>query len=213
MHGEMTSLYDEGMDSLPPLGDQDVAYVTRDFLTLERACAGRPETPDQLRRLMAEGRLPRPTYLLPDGTEMVPPDYFELADAAGGVDALPGWFARQLGAALAERGMDASPAHIEEEWSAYLAGEYGVCLRRVSPDSIAEKARLVRLVEELLARPGGPTWGEALRDAVDRLDAMVREFAAWGRIRFGGPVSRDRLIAAARARHPALWEGELRRAC
>jgi hypothetical protein len=51
-------------------------------------------------------------------------------------------------------------------------------------------------------------WREALRRDVDRLDAIVRRFTASDRARFGGSVSRERLIDAARARHPALWPAD-----
>jgi Family of unknown function (DUF6058) len=45
---------------------------------------------------------------------------------------------------------------------------------------------------------------ERLRTAVDELDALLRPFAPYDRIRFGGPVSRDRYVTALRARFPAL---------
>lgn len=188
----------------------DVAYVRRDYLTLEAACAGRDESADDVRRGMATGRMPRPSYFLAGGTEMVPPDYFALADAAGGWAALPAWFAARLARELTARGMDASPARVAEEWTAYLAGEYGVCLRGVTPAGIAEKARLVDAVSALLAspRPAAAGWREALRRDVDRLDAIVRRFTRSDRARFGGSVSRERLIDAAHARYPALWRAD-----
>ncbi len=190
----------------PALSAADVAYVTRDFVTLETACAGRRETGDDVRRSMAAGQLPRPTYVL-DATEMVPPDYFDLVDAAGGVEALPGWFARRLGEELAARGVDASPARVATEWDGYLSGEYGVCLRRVRPADIAEKARLMTAIEGAIAtpRPDDAGWRAALREEVDGLDGILREFAAWDRQRFGGPVSRDRLVTAVKARFGDVW--------
>ncbi len=39
----------------------------------------------------------------------------------------------------------------------------------------------------------------------DALDAIERPFAAHDRERFGGPVSRDRLITGPRARFPEVW--------
>ena len=148
-----------------PLDEDDVAYVRRDYLELEAACAGRAESPEEVRRRMAVGRIPRPSYVLSDGTPMVPPDHFALADAAGGWTALPGWFAARLAEELTAREMDASMSRVAEEWTAYLAGEY-------------------------------------------RLDAIVRRFTASDRARFGASVSRERLIDAARARHPALWRAD-----
>lgn len=40
-----------------------------------------------------------------------------------------------------------------------------------------------------------------------RVESSLRYSRAmsWDRIRFGGPVSRDRLVAAVRARFPEVW--------
>jgi hypothetical protein len=202
--------HDSGASAPPPhpaLSAADVAYVTGDFVTLTGACAGRPETPGDVRRLMEARRLPRATYVLADATELVPHDYFSLADDAGGLDALPGWFARRLGQELVARGLDASAERIATEWDGYLSGEYGACLRRVSPEGIAEKARLMAAIEAAIASPrtGDAGWRSALRRDVDRLDGMLRAFAAWDRQRFGGPVSRDRLVTAVRVRFGEVW--------
>jgi hypothetical protein len=193
--------------ALPALDDADVAYVTRHFTTLAEVCSARVETPDQVRRHMAAGELPRPSYMLADGTEMVPPDYFDLVDAAGGIGRLPAWLADQLGRALISRELDASDERVAGEWDGYLAGEYGVCLRRVTPENIAEKARLMRIIEAAIERPrpDHPAWRRALREQVDRLDAILRDFAGSDRVRFGGPVSRDRLVTGVRARFAACW--------
>jgi hypothetical protein len=188
--------------TMPALLDEaDLAYVSCEFATLGAVCAGRGETPETVRRLMAGGQLPRPTYLLPDG-ERVPADYFALVDAAGDVDRLPVWFAAELTRELAARDLDSSPGRVALEWDGYLSGEYGACLRQVTPANIAEKARLMRAIEAALERPrpGQLSWRRPLRDSVDRLDAILRRFAAWDRRRFGGPVSRDRLITAVRQR-------------
>jgi hypothetical protein len=40
-------------------------------------------------RLIDDDLLPRPSYVLDDGSEMFPADYFRLADDAGGPAALP----------------------------------------------------------------------------------------------------------------------------
>ena len=57
----------------------DVAYVEANYVSLEEACAGRPEALEQVRAVAAAGQLPKPSYVLPDGTEMVPADYFDIA--------------------------------------------------------------------------------------------------------------------------------------
>ncbi len=160
---------------------------------------------------MEESRLPRSTYVLAAGaTELVPPDYFDLADAAGGADALPGWFARRLGQELATRGLDASPDRVATEWDGYLSGEYGACLRRVSPEGIAEKARLMAAIErrDRDAAARRRRWRAALREACrsPRRHAASSSPRGIGQ-RFGGPVSRDRLVTAVRARFAAAWPG------
>ena len=110
----------------------DVAYVRANYVPLDEACAGRSETPDEVRRLIAEAKLPQPSYVLPDGTEMVPADYFELADAGREE------FARRFLAAGGD------PATLEEEWEGYLSGAYGVCLKRQTPENVARKDQLVK---------------------------------------------------------------------
>jgi len=85
--------------------------------------------------LEAAGRLPHPSYVLDAGTEMVPRDYFDLAEAAGGVEHLREMFLQRYRAAA---GPGSTPA--EEEWEAYLTGAYGVCLNRVSPETIVQVA-------------------------------------------------------------------------
>lgn len=173
----------------------DIAYVRANYLTLEEACAGRSETPEEVRKLVAEARLPQPSYVLPDGTEMVPADYFELADAGRGDFA---------GRFLAAGG---APAALAEEWQGYLSGAYGVCLKKQSPENIVRKDRLVRTIEGLLAeaRPQDPEWSDELRSSVEELDLLERPFAPeYDRARWG-PSSRDRCITAPRERFPDVF--------
>ena len=127
-----------------PLPPADVAYLERAFVTLDTICVGRSQTPDELRQAMLDGRLPRPAYLRDDGTELVPVDYLALADAAGGVDALPAAFAARWRAVA---GPD--DQHGAEEWEAYLSGHYAACLRVVEPETIHRKGQLLELIERL----------------------------------------------------------------
>jgi Family of unknown function (DUF6058) len=174
------------------LTDADVAYIRANFVPLAELAAGRDE---DVADLIARGLLPRPTYVLPDGTEMVPPDYFALADEAGGAERLPAEFARRC----QSLGLDAA-----EEWEAYLTGVYGVCLREVSPETIARKDALVGSITALLddPTPDDPDWRARLRADVDALDEIEREFSPdYDRSdRFPLPPTRDRLIRAARER-------------
>lgn len=173
----------------------DVAYVEANYVSLEEACAGRAETPEQVRTLAAAGKLPQPSYVLPDGTEMVPADYFVIADA--GREA----FEREF---LAAGG---SPDEVLEEWDGYLSGAYGVCLNLQTPANIVRKEALVKAISGLLAAPEPEErgWRARLRTAVDELDALERPFAPeYDRARWG-PSSRDRCITAPRERYPGIF--------
>lgn len=188
------------------LTDADRDYVLASFVPLSDLVGEREASGEEIRDLIEDGRLPRPSYLLNDGTEMVPADYFRLVDEAGGVEALRDSFlARYREAAAAE----AAPLDdAEREWRSYLSGEYGVCLRTVTPETIVRKSALVGAIEALLSkrRPDDARWGEDLRRAVEELDALERPFAPhYDRIRFGGPSSRDRLITAVHAEYPEIF--------
>jgi hypothetical protein len=185
----------------------DVRYITENFVPLDVLRAGRPETPEQLRALIASGHLPQPTYTLDDGTGMFPRDTLGLLDAAGSPEALRAHFAERLQCMARKHGEAMTNAHLDSEWRSYLSGNYGACLRLLTPENIFCKERLVTRVTEALARPApeDAAWCERLRADVDALDALEREFAPWDRLRFGGPVSRDRLITAPRSRYPHLF--------
>jgi Family of unknown function (DUF6058) len=173
----------------------DVAYVEANYLSLEQASAGRAETLEDVRALAAAGELPQPSYVLPDGTEMVPADYFVIADAGRGA------FERAF---LAAGG---SPDEVDAEWDGYLSGAYGVCLKEQTPANIVRKDALVKAISGLLAspEPGDSGWRSRLRKAVDELDELERPFAPdYDRARWG-PSSRDRCITAPRERYPAIF--------
>jgi uncharacterized protein DUF6058 len=173
----------------------DVAYVEANYLSFEEACAGRPEALEEVRAVVAAGQLPQPSYVLPDGTEMVPADYFEIADA--GRDE----FEREF---LAAGG---SPDEVDAEWDGYLSGAYGVCLKEQTPANIVRKEALVKAIGGLLAspEPGDSGWRSRLRTAVDELDELERPFAPeYDRARWG-PSSRDRCITAPRERYPEVF--------
>ena len=173
----------------------DVAYVEANYLSLDQACAGRAETPEEVRALAAAGRLPQPSYVLPDGTEMVPADHFVIADA--GREA----FERQF---LAAGG---GPDEVNAEWDGYLSGAYGVCLKEQTPANIVRKEAFVKEISGLLAapEPGESSWRSRLRTAVDELDELERPFApAYDRARWG-PSSRDRCVTAPRERYPEIF--------
>lgn len=184
----------------------DLDYISANYVTLEQLCAGRTQSAEEVGGLISAGRLPKPSYVLDDGTQMFPADYFRFVDEAGGVDALRESFARRL---LATDG----GADLELHWQTYLEGIYGVCLRDVTPETIARKAKLVSSISELLmlARPGESDWRERLPSEVEELDELEREFAPdydRDEERFGRKPTRDLLIAEARDRYPELFATE-----
>jgi hypothetical protein len=79
-------------------------------------------------------------------------------------------------------------------------------LRSVTPETIARKDRLVADVEAMLAdpRPHESDWRDALRAAIDDLDALERPFAPLDEYRFGKRPTRRRLIDDPRERWPWL---------
>lgn len=173
----------------------DVAYIRANYVSLEQACAGRVEPPDEIRRLIADGMLPQPSYVLADGTLMVPSDYFEIADAGREE------FERRFVAAGGDAGA------VDEEWAGYLSGAYGVCLKEQTPENIVRKESLVQAIEGMLAapEPAESAWREQLNAAVDELDELERPFAPdYDRARWG-PSSRDRCITAPRKRYPEVF--------
>jgi hypothetical protein len=206
--------------------ESDIRYVIAEYRTLDELLDGRArsdgnhqprddtsrgsarvrraETASRVRALIADGRLPQPTYVLPSGEARFPPDYFALVDEAGGVDALPARFrARYLAAATAS---PAPAADADEDWAGYLSGQFGVCLRSVTPEAMAEKNRLIRLIERLVAAPAeaDPAWRSELRTAVDALDALERPFTDFDREQWGD-TSRGRHIDGVRARYPIVF--------
>ena len=183
------------------LTQADVEYIQANFVTLDEFCAVRGQSADRVRALIAGGNLPAASYRLEDGTEMVPEDYFEVADEAGGESALRGLFARRF----LEAGGDED--EVGSEWEGYLSGAYGVCLKHVTPENIARKSALVAEIEGLLAapQPDDGDWRARLQASVDELDELERPFAPhYDRARWG-PSSRDRCITAARELYPEVF--------
>jgi hypothetical protein len=181
----------------------DLDYLRTNYFTLEQICAGRPESPEQVRALIADERMPKPSYILDDGTELYPADYFRFVDEAGGPNVLRARFAERLETAGAGEDL-----HLH--WRSYMDGIYGVCLRDVTPETIARKARLVSSISELLmlARPADPEWQQRLRTEVEELDALERQFTPdydRDEARFGRKPTRDLLIDAARERYPEAF--------
>ncbi len=181
----------------------DLPYLRTSFVALADLARAHGHDPAEVRRAIADRFLPAVPYVLKDGTELVAPDYFDLASIAGSFEALPAWFADAYERASA-RYPEAGTA--AEQWREYLTGIYAVCLRTVTPASIVAKGELVDTIERLTTDPAPDDdgWRREVTAAVNALDALERPFAPFDRKRFG-PVSRDRCITAVRERFALDW--------
>lgn len=184
--------------------ESDLRYLAAEYRTLDQLCAGRSDTPDQVRALIADGRLPAPTYVPPDGVPRFPPDYFALVDEAGSVSALPARFRERHLAASGDE------AEADEDWAGYLSGEYGICLWEVTPEEMVRKTRLIARISELVDRPAPdePAWQAELHAAVTALDALERPFTDFDLERWGDN-SRQKHITRVMARFPAIFAAPL----
>ena len=178
-------------------GPADLPYLRANFVSLDDLARARGSDPEHVRAAIKACKLPRPAYVLADGTELVAPDHFALSDAAGGEGQLASWFKAAYSRSAADEPA-ADPT--EAAWEDYLSGAYFTCLRSVTPHNIVRKASLMARIEELLSDPreSDDGWRERLRTAVDSLDVLERQFAQFDRL--DGPVSRDRLVSAVRER-------------
>lgn len=180
---------------LPESAEKDIAYVKESFFPMDESS----------RPFVERGVLPQATYVLPDGTAMVPADHSQmLRDADGHPDAVATHFRTRFAFA------GGHPDEIDREYEAWLSGEYGACLYSSTPEAIVAKAALCNAIEALLAGPAPrhQWWRGALRGAVDALDALERPFAEHDRLRCGAQISRDQLITATRERFPDVWPRE-----
>jgi hypothetical protein len=180
-----------------PMTPADDEYCSQWYAPLEELAEQAGQEADLLRKLMLADRLPLPSYIRSDGIQMVARDLLELADEAGGVEALPTWFARHW----------SSSDEAALEWDSYLSGQY-VCLRSVKPQQMRRKNELCEAIEHALAapRPESSDWLTDLHALIDELDDIEPPFAPYDRLRFGGPVSRERLIDNPRRLHPRISE-------
>jgi hypothetical protein len=181
----------------------DVAYVEETFLSLEKLCASHGQDRAQVRRQIETGSLPRPSYVLDDGSEMFPADYFDFVDQAGGHERLADVFAKRFLAAGGRR------EELDSRWRAYMDGVFGICLREVTPETIVRKTRLVASLRQLLTNPcpNDSDWRRELRDQVDELDALEREMAPHfdRRDHHERLPTRDFLIRAARGLYQDIF--------
>ena len=190
----------------PVLPGEDLRYVQKSYLPLAEIARRGQVEPEQLAAWIDDGHLPRPAYLLPDGTPVFPPDLLDLARSAGSLDALPQHFAQRT--ELAARMLNVSANTRESDWEDYLSGEYGICLRQVTPETLVLKELLVERIGRGLEEPHPEDlrWRRTLALDIAGLDSLIRPFARVDRVRFGRQTSRERLVDAPRRRWAWLRE-------
>jgi hypothetical protein len=196
---------------LPPLSAADKNYIGRSFYRLEELCLGRPNPLADYQSQIRRGLLPLPPYTV-NGVAMYPADLFVFPDSVGNVeDQLKSEFSMRHRRTAGAYGQQISEAQIEAEYAAYLSGEYAVCLRWVTPETIFLKGLAMARIDELLGEPdpGDTQWSAALHTWVNRLDGMEREFAPCDTARFGTLPSRVRYIDNVRAKYGASFSGGL----
>ena len=169
-----------------PMSQADDEYVRAEFVEA---------TDEQLEDMLA-GVLPLPSYLLSDGTPMVPADHATVVEWAGGKDRVHDWWLTHWPAEEQDTA--------EEEWHAYLSGQY-VCLVSANPTSIRDKTRAIEQIRTATAAlevdPRDPVARGSLDEAVRQLDRLERQMTDYDRLRFDGPTSRDVWIDDVRERH------------
>ncbi len=183
------------------IDSRDEAYVKAWFVDLELLAQIHRWELAELERAIDDLRAPAPSYVLADGTRMVPPDYFALFGTPDDLKTLRKRFDERLLGAPDAGGL--SDEEREESWEGYISGGFGICLKDVSPESIVAKSHFMTAIDQLLAAPrdDDAEWTEQLRAAVDSLDALEKPFAVFDREYYGGPVTRDRYITAVRNRY------------
>src|SRR5512144_2101868 len=107
--------------SHPPLSGGDLAYVRSSYLALGELAHREQVDLEQLVEWVEAGRLPRPAYLLPDGSPVFPADLLALVRSAGDIDGLADHFVRRIDVAARLIGVGANTR--EADWEDYLSGE------------------------------------------------------------------------------------------
>src|ERR1043166_1967326 len=79
-----------------PMTAEDDAYASEWYVELEALAETASIPASELRCLMLANRLPLPSYIRSDGTQMVARDLLELPRRAGGYEKLPEWFGQQF---------------------------------------------------------------------------------------------------------------------
>jgi hypothetical protein len=126
---------------------------------------------EEVRGWIAEGRYPPPL----EG-DLVPRDYLALVDDAGGIDRLREHVEARYVISADMFGVLAGPDELDDEWAAFLRGDWLRDLVTATPEEVVRVARLVAAVESLLERPEPEEWRwrNRLRARAEHLAALTR---------------------------------------
>jgi Family of unknown function (DUF6058) len=204
----------------------DREYIRGHFITIEEF-GSRTNVPvsvvhsDVLQRLF-----PKPTYIFDDGTEWYPPGYVSLMKYAlranttfaaafkmrtrEALKKLKNHNPEHFEVAIAEersRSDGSLEAIAEEMWNDYYTGEYGACLKNPVCGTIIRKALLVNDISKLISSPrlADAVWRQQLKERVNALDRLELPFAEYDRLRFGRPLTRDKLITEVKLKYKGLF--------
>ena len=191
---------------LPELTPEDEGYIRREFFPLEDLCLGRQSHASEYRNKIRSRELPLPTYVI-DSVEYYPSDYFLFPDSVESGSNMKEAFLARYRRIAAAYNESPSTNIVNQEYEGYLSGEYGVCLKTVTPETIFLKGFVIARIDELFENPKplDETWRSKLRGLVNRLDGLERQFASCDTGRFGSLPSRVRYIDRATKEYPEAF--------
>src|SRR5579863_8776986 len=105
------------------INSRDEDYVRTWFVNLELLARIHCWKHADLVRAIEELRAPAPSYILADGTRMVPPDYFALFATPEELETLKDRFERRLHRAVDTGSL--SDEERDESWAGYISGGFG----------------------------------------------------------------------------------------
>jgi len=191
---------------LPPLSAQDEAYIRNEYYTLHELCLTRVESADECRSKIRARQLPLPAYLI-GSLEYYPSDFFLFPDSVDPATGMQKAFFERYRRVAGAYGEKPSETQLLEEFEGYLSGEYAVCLKIVTPETIFLKGLAMTQIDKLFAdaNQSGPARAFQLKAWVNRLEGWERQFAPCDTARFGSLPSRVRYIDRARSSFPEIF--------
>ena len=212
------------------LSNADKSYIAAHFVTIDELAKAVPISIEQVHSLILEGSFPEPSYRFEDCSEWFPLTYASLMRRAIKARMTFSEFFRyqtrkalrnlqekqpkkfRVIAGVKRKNKTKVDELVDRMWSDYKTGAYGVCLRSPVCGSIIKKALLMHEIEELITSPkrGDSDWKTRLKESVDLLDDLELPFSDYDRLRFGKPLSRDRLIRDVRDTFPEVFDSPRR---